>query len=73
MALPTFSAEVALERASAAYRSIPAVHTLHISVVPQAAGLCVLKQNPNGTYYCEKGTCSGSCTLHNWPTYCSCD
>jgi len=37
-----------------------------------AAGFWVLKQNPNGTYYCEKGTCTGSCTLYNFPVRCSC-
>jgi hypothetical protein len=37
-----------------------------------AAGFCVLKQNPNGTYYCEKGTCTGNCTRYNFPVRCSC-
>jgi len=38
-----------------------------------AAGFCELHENPNGTHYCEKGTCSGSCKLNNYPASCSCD
>jgi hypothetical protein len=36
----------------------------------RAYGLCILTGPP---YNCDKGTCTGSCTLHNIPVYCSCD
>jgi hypothetical protein len=38
-----------------------------------AAGFCSLRQNPNGSHYCDKGSCVGSCKLYNWPVRCSCE
>jgi hypothetical protein len=35
----------------------------------RASGFCSLMGPP---YYCAKSTCTGSCTLHNIPVYCSC-
>jgi hypothetical protein len=37
------------------------------------AGTCALKQNDNGSYRCDSNDCTGTCTLHNVPAYCSCD
>lgn len=37
-----------------------------------ATGFCQLLQNPNGTFYCGQGNCTGTCQLHNWPAWCEC-
>jgi len=37
-----------------------------------ASGFCELGQYTNGTYYCRKGSCTGSCQLNNIPVSCSC-
>jgi hypothetical protein len=36
-----------------------------------AAGFCELHDR-NGTYYCEEGTCTGTCRLNNFPVSCLC-
>ena len=38
-----------------------------------ASGFCELGQYTNGTYYCRKGSCTGTCKLNNVPVSCSCD
>jgi hypothetical protein len=38
-----------------------------------ASGFCELHQYTNGTYYCQTGTCTGSCSLNNIPVSCSCN
>ena len=37
-----------------------------------AAGFCELGQYTNGTFYCRQGSCTGSCSLNNFPVSCSC-
>jgi hypothetical protein len=36
-----------------------------------AAGFCELHDR-NGTYYCEEGTCTGTCRLNKFPVSCLC-
>jgi hypothetical protein len=36
-----------------------------------AAGFCEL-HDKNGAYYCEEGTCTGTCRLNKFPVSCLC-
>jgi hypothetical protein len=36
-----------------------------------AAGFCEL-HDKNGAYFCEKGTCTGTCRLNEFPVSCLC-